>query len=97
LVIFSEKGETMTDDSIQRIEKMLEDVRARPDSNLKIAVILKAYEWGAIVQVLSGEGISDLGRLIYDEARRSLANQFAAAVELAEQTGASGCKSHAVN
>jgi len=87
----------MTDDSIQRIEKMLEELRARPDANLKIAVVPKAYEWGAIVQVLSRERISELGKLSFDEARRSLANQFATAVELAEQDGSSACSSHVVN
>jgi hypothetical protein len=97
LTIFSEEGELMTDDSIERIERMLEDVRARPDANLKIAVVLKGYEWAAIVQMLSGEQISELGRLIFDEARRSLANQFATALELAEQADACGCRSHAMN
>jgi hypothetical protein len=88
----------MKDDAIQRIERMLENVRARPEANRTIAIILKAYEWSAIVQMLiSGEQISELGRLIFDEAKHSLANQFGTAVDLAERADASGCKSHTVN
>jgi hypothetical protein len=62
----------------------LEDVRAsRP--NLKIAVTLKAYEWAGTVQMYGGEQISELGRVMLDEVRHSLASQFRTAVELAEQ------------